>query len=154
MIERIAEVIGEVDGRWQLRAESAACQGCDSGCGGRCRLFLGDQDGCLFLPLAEHPDLRRGQWIALRIEEDALARAARRGYGLALLGLLAGALSGFAVSVSLSIESGRDALTLLGALAGTFLAVLFSKRHVLATSLHPVEADAGTPPHSSKSEPA
>lgn len=154
MIERVVEVVGEVDGRWQLRAESAACQGCDTGCGGRCRLFLGDQDGCLSLPLADHRDLRRGQRIALRIEEDALARAARRGYGLALFGLLAGALCGFFIAASLSMEIGRDALTLLGALAGTFLAVLFSKRHVLATSLHPVAADAETPPHSSKSDPA
>lgn len=156
MIERIAEVIGESDGRWLLRPESAACSGCESGCGGRCRLFVGSDDGRLSVLVPLHPDLRPGQRVALRIEEDALARAAWRGYGLALLGLLGGALLGAGVASWLMAESWRDASTLFGGLAGTFLAALFSKRHVMVASLHPLDAAAHATPmsHTRKSEPA
>lgn len=156
MIERIAEVVGESDGRWQLRPISAACSGCDSGCGGRCRLFLGSSTGRISVPVPLHPDLRPGQQVALRIEEDALGRAAWRGYGLALLGLLVGALLGAGLAGRLFPASWRDASTLVGLLAGTFLAAFLSKRHVTAASLHPLDAATPGKPmsHSSKSEPA
>lgn len=155
MIERIAEVIGEADGRWQLRGESSACQGCDNGCSGRCRLFVGGSDGRISMPLGVHADLRAGQRVSLRIDDDALARAAWRGYGLALIGLLAGALLGFGSASWLAIEGWRDAATLFGALTGTFSAAILSKRHALAVSLHPIDAaHAAAPSQSSKSEPA
>lgn len=156
MIERIAEVVGEAEGRWQLRPDSAACSGCDSGCGGRCRLFVGGSDGQLSVPVPLHPDLRKGQRIALRLEEDALSRAAWQGYGRVLLGLLGGALLGAGLADWLFPEGWRDSLTLIGLLAGTFLAALLSKRHVVVPSLHPLDAVARATPmsHSSKSDPA
>lgn len=156
MIERIAEVVGESDGRWLLRPESAACNGCESGCGGRCRLFVGSNDGRISVSAPLHPDLCPGQRVALRIDEDALARGAWRGYGLALLGLLGGAALGAGLGGWLLAESWRDVATLFGGLTGTFLAALFSKRHVMAASLHPLDAAAHAKPmsHTCKSEPA
>lgn len=133
MIERIAEVIGQREGQVQLRVESAACRGCESGCGGRCQFLPIASDGVLWL---RHSGASAcGQRVALGIDDAALARAAWRGYGHALAGLLAGATLGAGVGSWLLPESWRDAATLLGLLAGTFLAARLSKRHRIAPQL-------------------
>jgi hypothetical protein len=72
--------------------------------------------------------VQAGQRLRLCLDDASLRRAAWRGYGLAWLGLLAGAALGF----GLGQLWGRyvDALTLVGLVAGTFAAVQSSKRHL------------------------
>lgn len=124
MAERRASVVGVGDGEVTLRAEGA-CSDC-SGCGGRCSLFPDDQAGLLVLPASRFARApRAGDALLLCVPEGWLARTALRGYGLPLLGLLAGAALGQGVAALLSLPS--DAAALAGAVLGTLAAFTLSK---------------------------
>lgn len=124
MAERRATVVAVAGSEVALRA-SGACSDC-GGCGGRCNLFLSDEAGRLSLPLAR---FRRaplaGEDVLLVMPEGWLARTAWRGYGVPLVGLLAGAAAGHLLAPLLGLP--QDPLALAGALAGTLAAFTLSK---------------------------
>lgn len=147
MAEREVEVIGVQDGQLSLRLLGGPCSGCEGGCAGRCNLFATTDAGEFVLAGAGVNDARPGQRYRLAIDDEALRRAAWLGYGRALLGLLLGALAGYAVGAAWPVA--RDGLTLAGLLAGTFLAARASKRHLPAPRLLPA---AGATPNPCKSD--
>jgi positive regulator of sigma E activity len=110
-----------------LRPDAAACSGCRIGCAGRCNVFRSDAAGEITLPSRDLPQLAAGDRVRLHVDELALRRAAFAGYGLALFGLLAGALAGWSLALLLGLP--RDPLTLAGLVAGTVWMLRRSKRH-------------------------
>lgn len=138
MAEREAEVVACADGRLSLRLLGKACQGCVGGCGGRCNLFAGN-DGVVELEVPSDAAHRPGQRLRLAMDDAALRRAAWRGYGRVLLGLLAGAAAGQALGHALDFHA--DALSLAGLVLGTFLAARFSKPRLPGPVLTPAGAD-------------
>lgn len=103
----------------------AACIGC-SGCGGRCA--LGWRSG-QSLQLPREPFGARvdaGQRLRLECEASDLRSSALAGYGLPLLGLVAGALLARGLSAQLGAAS--DPLVAAGALLGTLAGLTLSKR--------------------------
>lgn len=147
MAEREVEVIAAADGRLRLRLLGDQCAGCEGGCAGRCNLFATTDAGEFVLEGANGADARAGERYRLALDDQALRRAAWLGYGRALLGLLAGAFAGHAIGAAW--PDARDGLTLAGLLAGTFLAVRASKRHLPAPRLLPA---AGATPNPCKSD--
>ncbi|WP_290890785.1 SoxR reducing system RseC family protein [Arenimonas sp.] len=135
MAEREVEVISTADGRLSLRLLGDQCTGCEGGCAGRCNLFATTAAGEFVLEGAGLPGAVAGSRYRLALDDQALRRAAWLGYGRALLGLLLGAFAGYAAGAAW--PAARDGLTLAGLLAGTFLAVLVSKRHLPAPRLLP-----------------
>lgn len=128
MAERDVEVCGTDAGQLRLRLLGSACDGCAGGCAGRCNLFATNQAG-EFAMAAPHGDtVAIGERLRLCLDDATLRRAAWRGYGLAWLGLLLGAGVGFGIGHGWGRH--QDLLTLLGLVAGTFAAVLASKRHL------------------------
>lgn len=109
----------------QFKPLGSACAGCDTGCGGRCALFDVD-GGDLTLPAEAAPAVRVGDRVLLRLDDRSLRRAAHAAYGIALAGLLGGAASGHLLARALGLAT--DPLTLAGLVAGTWLAVRWSKR--------------------------
>ncbi|MEZ5455213.1 MAG: SoxR reducing system RseC family protein [Lysobacteraceae bacterium] len=104
---------------WVLRL-APVCTGC-GGCGGRCEV-LGSLSGQVELRLerrSDDPDLRPGQRIELQMNEAGLLRQAWRGYGLPLLGMLCGAWM---------LNPIGNLPSVMGAVAGTLLALCLSKR--------------------------
>ena len=138
MAEREAEVLGRAGGRISLRLLGSACAGCVGGCGGRCNLFAGDGDGVFEID-APATSLRSGERVRLALDDAALRRAAWRGYGRVLLGLLAGAAAGQGLGLWLGMHA--DALSLAGLVLGTFLAARFSKPRLPAPVLLPAGPD-------------
>lgn len=137
MAEREAEVLGCADGRLSLRLLGSACEGCVGGCGGRCNLFA-DPAGVVELEVpadAVHPP---GERLRLALDDEALRRAAWRGYGRVLLGLLAGAAVGHVLGRALGVY--EDVLSLCGLVLGTFLAARLSKPRMPMPVLTPVTA--------------
>lgn len=128
MAERDVEVCGREAGQLRLRLLGSACDGCAGGCAGRCSLFATNDAGEFALPAPAHLALVDGQRLRLCLDDASLRRAAWRGYGVAWLGLMLGAGLGFGLGQLWGRHA--DALTLLGLLAGTFAAVLSSKRHL------------------------
>ena len=125
MAEREARVLGHAAGRLRLTLLGSACDGCAGGCGGRCNVFVGDRPDTFELELPDAADFAPGQQVRLRLDDAALRRAAWRGYGWVLLGLLAGAATGQLLARAFDLAP--DALTLGGLLLGTFLAAAVSK---------------------------
>ena len=126
MAERRAEIVSVEHDTVALRA-LADCSDC-SGCGGRCNLFLSDASGMLELSgrcFAETP--APGDQVVLVLADGWLLRSALRGYGLPLLGLLAGGASGHALAALAQLPVDLGALC--GACAGTFAAFTLSKAH-------------------------
>ena len=131
MAERRAEIVALDATRATLRA-TASCSGC-AGCAGRCNVFRdwGENGSRIDLPLEQFPRAPHlGESWTLSLDENALLRQAARGYGLALLGLLGGAMLGFALARAAGIAP--DPPTLLGALAGTLAGWRRSKRSSLS----------------------
>lgn len=122
------EVCGGDAGQLRVRLLGSACDGCSGGCAGRCSLFPTNPSGEFTLPAPAGPALAEGQRLRLCLDDVALRRAAWRGYGVAWLGLMAGAGLGFGVGQLWGRHV--DLLTLLGLVAGTFAAALSSKRHL------------------------
>ena len=137
MAERQAEVVGCRDGRLSLRLLGSACEGCVGGCGGRCNLFAGD-GGEVELEVPADARHAPGQRLVLAMDDAALRRAAWRGYGRVLLGLLAGAAAGQALGHALDFHA--DVLSLAGLLLGTFMAARLSKPRLPQPVLTPVPA--------------
>ncbi|MDY0022036.1 SoxR reducing system RseC family protein [Arenimonas caeni] len=138
MAEREAVVVSCAGGRLGLRLLGSACDGCVGGCGGRCNLFAGDGQGVVELEVpadARHPP---GQRLRVAMDDAALRRAAWRGYGRVLLGLLAGAAAGQALGLWLGRHA--DALSLAGLVLGTFLVARFSKPRLPGPVLLPARA--------------
>lgn len=73
--------------RWR-----AQCSDC-GGCGGRCQLFPGGEPDHIDLPRPAEA-LSSGQDVEVFLSEHVLLQQAALGYGLPLLGLLAGAAAG------------------------------------------------------------
>jgi hypothetical protein len=69
-----------------------------------------------------------GRHLILRCEAPVLRDRALLGYGVPLAGLLAGALIGAWVASQFWLTAGANVLVACGALAGTLLGVLGSKR--------------------------
>ena len=128
MAERRAQVIRVAEGELQLRLLGNACDGCVGGCGGRCSLFAGNGDQEFALATPDAREYSVGQRLRLTLDDATLRRAAWRGYGVAWLGLVAGAGLGAAIGAAWGRHA--DLLTLCGLLLGTFAAVGFSKRHL------------------------
>lgn len=125
MVERAVEVVAVDGAHVRVRLLDAACAGC-AGCAGRCGLFAPDADGELTLP-APAGGLKPGDPLRLFLDDRRLQVAAWRGYGVAWLGLFAGAAVGH--GVGLLMPARADGLTLAGLVSGTLLAVALSKRH-------------------------
>lgn len=124
MAERRASVVGIREGEVTLRAQGA-CSDC-GGCGGRCSLFPDDQAGLLVLPVSRFQrEPRAGDELLLCVPEGWLTRTALRGYGMPLLGLLAGAALGQGLAVLAPVPP--DAAALTGAVLGTLAAFTLSK---------------------------
>lgn len=141
MAERDAEVVA-APGGLRLRLLGQACAGC-GGCGGRCSLFATDASTLVEMPEGGE-GMRPGQRVRLVLDDEQLRIAAWRGYGVALLGLLAGAAAGQALGGWLGAYA--NALALLGLVAGPFAAVRFSKPRLPAPRV--IAAGQGTPPAS------
>ena len=149
MAERRVRVLAVADGELRLRLLGSACEGCVGGCGGRCNLFAGDADQVFHLPTPSARDYREGQQLRLLLDDAGLRRAAWRGYGVAWLGLLAGAAAGAAIGAAWGRHG--DLLTLAGVLLGTFSAARFSKRHLPGPRLAADGPDSPIPPSTSDS---
>lgn len=133
MQRRAAVVLDRAQGRVRLRY-SARCSGC-GGCGGRCQVFAEDADAVVEL---SDPglDLVPGQAVELELPSAMLLRQAAWGYGLPLLGLLAGA--------SLLTAFGNAAAA-IGAVLGISLAVAYSRRAVARLPSPQIRAVQGPP---------
>lgn len=147
MAERDVEVIAADGQRLRLRLLGDQCSGCQGGCAGRCNLFATSAAGEFEFEAPVPQAVQAGGRYRLAIDDEALRRAAWQGYGLALLGLLLGAVAGYALGTAW--PAARDGLTLGGLLSGTFLAVRLSKRHLPAPRLLPA---AGATLHPCKSD--
>lgn len=123
---RVAAVHADV---LELELEAGACAGCADGCGGRCNLFA-NVAAPLRLPL-DGRDWQPGQRVALSLSRRALRRAAFRGYGLALLGMLVGAGLGAFLARVLGVDG--DPLVAVGLFAGLLGAV----RALARTTVNP-----------------
>lgn len=143
MAERRASVVGVVADAVTLRAEGA-CSDC-GGCGGRCSLFPDDTAGLLVLPLSRFGHAPRpGDALLLQVPEGWLARTAARGYGLPLLGLLAGGAAGHGTCALLQLPV--DAGALAGAVLGTLAAFTLSKGAEPQIAVQALAAPPGPPP--------
>jgi hypothetical protein len=147
MAEREVEVTAASGRRLSLRLLGDQCDGCQGGCAGRCNLFATTDAGEFEFDAPAGVAVRAGERYRLALDDEGLRRAAWQGYGLALLGLLLGALLGYAAGSAW--PAARDGLTLAGLLSGTFLAVRRSKRQLPAPRLLPA---GGAPPLSCKSD--
>jgi len=129
MAERDALVLESRLGFIRLQPLTGACRDCSSGCGGRCSLFATNK--AIEIELS-HIDavFASGTRVCLSIDDIALRQAAWCGYGLALIGLLAGAAVGHAAGIAFG--RGENLLAMLGLVAGTFAAMFFSKRLIPA----------------------
>ncbi|MFT3806583.1 SoxR reducing system RseC family protein [Arenimonas sp.] len=123
MAERAARIADVAAGRASLHLLGERCAGCSAGCGGRCNVFAADEAGYLSMPSQWLSPADVGRDVVLRLDDDALRRAAWSGYGRALLGLLCGASVGALLGTGFPVA--QDPLTLAGLLAGTFVAVTF-----------------------------
>lgn len=150
MAERRVEVVAVEAGELRLRLLGSACDGCSGGCAGRCNLFATDDGGEFRMAAPTSARFAVGQQARLQLDDSGLRRAAWRGYGLAWLGLMAGAGLGAALGAVLGWHA--DLLTLAGLLAGTFTAVRFSKRHLPEPRLD-ASAPDGFPPSSTSDRP-
>lgn len=136
MAERLARVVAVHAGVVWLQAD-APCSDC-GGCGGRCNLFAATAsreppgssahgpEGALQLParaFGQPPSI--GQQVVLELPGSWLATTALRGYGVPLLGMLAGAAGGHALG--LAAQMAPDLPALAGAVLGTFMAFTLSK---------------------------
>ncbi|WP_188310265.1 SoxR reducing system RseC family protein [Arenimonas fontis] len=139
MAERRARLLANEGGRLRLRLLGEACSGC-GGCGGRCHLFAADAGGELEVPAPAQFAAAPGQEVVLSLDDAGLRRLAWRGYGLALLGLVAGAMLGRGLAWWL--QAPPDIATAVGLSAGTFLAVRATKRRLPDPVLRPVAASA------------
>ena len=121
MSERAAEVVQVAADRVELRL-LGLCSDC-GGCGGRCQLFGGSTDSSLSLPASTDPATGQpwvvGQHVILYLPSGQLQRQALLGYGLPVLGLLIGAAA---------LQAWGDVAAAIGAVGGTSLALLLSKR--------------------------
>ncbi|HLS83364.1 MAG TPA: SoxR reducing system RseC family protein [Arenimonas sp.] len=142
MAERRARLLAVEAGQLRLQLLGSACSGC-GGCGGRCNLFQADGQGELRLPAPADFQPSPGQDLLLSLDDAGLRRLAWRGYGLALLGLMAGAVLGRGLAALLDLPA--DPCTAIGLLAGTFLAVRLSKQRLPAPALRPCDATPAGP---------
>ena len=143
MAEREVEVTDAGGTQLRLRLLGDRCDGCSGGCAGRCNLFASNDAGEFLLDAPAGHAVREGERYRLALDDEGLRRAAWQGYGRALLGLLGGAILGHLVGAAW--PPGRDVLTLAGLLAGTFLAVMASKRHLPAPRLLPASGESPLP---------
>lgn len=125
MAEREAEIRGRRGDELALSLLGSACEGCAGGCRGRCNLFASGDDGVFHVVVEDAADFLPGQRLRLSIDDEALRRAAWRGYGVALAGLLLGAVAGHGLGRLLGGPA--DVFALVGLVLGTFLAARFSK---------------------------
>ncbi len=123
MAERAARVADVSGGRATLRLLGDRCADCSAGCGGRCSVFATDDAGGLSIVADSLGPGDVGRDVVLRLDDDALRRAAWSGYGRALVGLLLGAGAG--ALLGLGLPALQDVLTLAGLLSGTFIAIAF-----------------------------
>lgn len=150
MAERDAEVVHARGRRLSLRLLGSACDGCAGGCGGRCNVFAGTGRDDFELDVDDASEYVPGSRLRLRLDDQALRRAAWRGYGRVLLGLLAGAVAGQLLGLAWGRHA--DVLTLAGLLAGTLSVARFSKPHLpgpeivsAAAESHPVPRGRNCP---------
>lgn len=134
MANRDAIVLDAWPGRLRLQALGSTCRDCSSGCGGRCHLFASSEAIEFDLAASDHPAVI-GEQVIVHIDDAALRHAAWLGYGRCLMGLLLGAVLGHLVGLSLG--RAENLLTFMGLAAGTFLALVFSKRKILPLRLLP-----------------
>ena len=148
MAEREAEVRSRRGDELGLALLGSSCEGCAGGCRGRCNLFATGDDGVFHVVVDGAADFLPGQRLRLSLDDEALRRAAWRGYGVALLGLLLGAAAGHGLARVLGAPA--DVFALIGLVLGTFLAARFSK----PTLPEPRVQRAGSvlPPESSRSD--
>lgn len=139
MAERRARLLAVESGRLRLQLLGSTCSGC-GGCGGRCNLFAADERGELSLPAPADFAPAPGQELVLSLDDEGLSRLAWRGYGLALSGLLLGAVLGRGLAWLLGAPA--DPATAIGLLAGTFLAVRLSKQRLPVPALRASGAPA------------
>ncbi len=145
MADREVEVLANDGGGLRLRLVGSACDGCAGGCAGRCNLFATDAAGELAMPVPPGCDATAGQRFRLSLDDAVLRRAAWRGYGVAWLGMVLGAGAGYALGHAWGRHG--DVLTLCGLLAGTFIAVVSSKRHLPEPRLLPIDRVPNPTPH-------
>lgn len=127
MAERRAEILAVDGDALQLRLLEGVCSGCRDGCGGRCQLFApAGGPECRVMASGVASGLRPGQTVVLELDDEALRRAAWRGYGLALAGLVLGALAGHGVASALGRDGDLPALA--GLVSGTLFAARVTKR--------------------------
>lgn len=136
MAERDAVVTGLDVAGVHLRSLGSACTGCETGCGGRCALFQ-DASTELVVPAPEDIRLAAGDRVRVCLDDRQLRRSAYAAYGLALVGLLAGASAGYGLARLAGLAA--DPLTLVGLVLGTWLAVRHSKRAVPVLRLELVD---------------
>lgn len=126
MAERRAAVAALEPG-FALLAPEGACSDCE-GCGGRCNLFAGiGGEPHIRVPLERfrhRPEV--GQQVSLELPEAWLRNSALAGYGLPLLGLLAGC--GLGVAVAQAAGADPNGPSLAGAALGLLAGVRGSRR--------------------------
>jgi len=120
-----------------VRLEDSACEGCSSGCGGRCDLFRSDE--CNQFTLVCRAQVVPGQLVMLTVGDRQLRTAALHGYGRALLGLLLGAAAGAALAHWLEVAA--DPLVLIGLVLGVAAALWHPRSRAVNPLLTPIAAD-------------
>jgi positive regulator of sigma E activity len=148
MAEREAEVRSRRGNELGLVLLGSACEGCAGGCGGRCNLFAAGDDGVFPVVVEDAAGFSPGQRLRLSIDDEAIRRAAWRGYGVALAGLLLGAAAGHGLGRLLG--GSADMFALAGLVLGTFLAARFSKPALPEPRVE--RAGSVLPPESSRSD--
>ena len=141
MAERRA-VVDSIDGeRVRLRALER-CSDC-GGCGGRCDLFRSPSGDEFTLDRASFDmEPMPGQPVQLLLSDRWLRQSAWQVYGIATLGMLGGAGSGWLIGHLLGANV--DLPTLIGAFAGTLWAIRGSKLRLPRIRAVPLDASVSS----------
>ncbi len=137
MAERRA-VIDAIDGDIVRLRALERCSDC-GGCGGRCDLFRSPSGNEFTLDRDSFDaDPVPGQSVVMLLSDRWLRQSAWQVYGLATLGLLAGAALGWLIGHLLGI--GVDLPTVVGAALGTLWAIRGSKQRLPRIRAVPLDA--------------
>jgi positive regulator of sigma E activity len=136
-MQRHAQVLSVSAQSVTVRLQDGPCTGCATGCGGRCDLFRSNHQKQL--TLATGVAVVPGQQVVLIVSDEQLRRAALKGYGHALLGMLSGAAVGAMLARCLGFAS--DPMVLIGLVLGVAASLWFTRLLAVNPVLTPLAAD-------------
>jgi positive regulator of sigma E activity len=126
-------VVRRDHGRLTLEKQESGCHGCQEACTSAfVAAVLGPRPAQEWMPEIAHGQFAEGDQLELGIEERDLLRISFWTYGVPLMGLLVGALTG-EVFDQPGVEWGQ----MLGGLTGLIFALIFVRRARLPNFINP-----------------